>query len=177
MPRGLHLALPPLLVTAGCAANSADEDFAQRIAELQGLQQQQECGFGGAMGLGGRGRAQLGDAVRACELPTIAEVELACEVHEAVPNPNRRDPGNPDDVLYDLPDFTISALSCTFEDTDSSRATCTFQLATTTAPARPVKAVLIHRFSARNTPLTFEYYTRWGTPGSCLARAGTDQAS
>jgi len=174
--RGLLSALALLLVGGGCAGPSSEEQFTHRLAELQGTQRQRECGVRGAMGFGGKVRAQAGDAVRACELPTAEEVERACEVHEAVANPDRRDPEFPGELLYDFPEYAVGALRCTFDDPVNSRATCTFELATATTPAQPVQAVLSHEFYTLNTPLTFEYGTSWRTSGSCLPQTGTGMA-
>jgi len=169
--------LPLLFVTVGCAAPSSNEDLAQIIAELQERQSQQECGLRGAMGMGGHGGARLGDAVRACNLPTAENVALACAAHQATPNPDRRDPENPDELQYDFPDYVVSALSCAFDDAGNSSATCTFELATENAPPQPVRAAFVHTFYARSTPLTFGYGTTWSTAGSCLRADGADSAT
>jgi hypothetical protein len=175
VPLRLARSLPLLVVAAGCAAPRSDEDFEQAVAELQEWQRPQECGFRGAMGFGGRQPANLGDPVRACALPTAEEVARACGVHEATPNPDRRDPENPDDVLFDLPDYRVTALDCAFGNADNSSATCAFDLATATALSQRVEATLTYRFYARSTLLTFGYGTHWITGASCLPRAEADR--
>ena len=175
MARRTRLALALLLVPAACASPSPDEQFAELSAEIQDLERERNCGVRGAMGFGGEARAQAGDAVRACGLPTAADVEWACKVHEAraIPGTVGNDPLYPDDPEYEFPDYSVSELECAFTDASNSGAVCSFGLAPGAAAPQATRIELTHGFYTHNTPLTFEYGTRWSTAGSCLADTST----
>jgi len=132
-------------------------------------------GFGAP--LDGRKRAESGDAVRACDLPTVAEVESTCEAKEAVPIPGTSDPDSPDDPQYDFPEYSVSELSCIFTDASETRARCSFKLAAGTASPQHAQAEFTYRFSTFNTPLVFGYDVGWRTATSCLPDAETDPAA
>lgn len=142
--------------------------MAELAAQIQAYENQSQCGLRGATRIGRGEPPKFGDAVRACELPTVTEIEAACEVHEATPIPDSQDPDDPDRPLYRFPEYTVSQAQCRFSDDNHSTAICDFELASGEAAAQSVRVELANRFSTFNTPLVFGYRTRWSTESSCL---------
>ena len=158
-----------LLLLAGCAPSNspkqavlqsaARDDCGLRPALLRHLPQRP-----GSQ----RTPVESGDAIRACGLPTLQDIEFACESEEAVPIPGSRSTDDPDSPQYEFPEFAVTDPQCTFLDAGESRASCRFDLARSGAPQSRVRAELVFRFRDLSNAVVHDWYNaRWEVDAVC----------
>lgn len=155
---GLSIAL---VLAAGCAPAAAPGGPAAGIAPLS------ECGVRTALGPG-PSRPESGDPVRACGLPSAADIAGACSSEEAVPIPGSENPDRPGEPLHSFPDYEVSRQSCAFTDPGGSRAKCEFDLAGAGAPPARVSAELVHRYRDLSNEIMHGWHAAgWEVDSAC----------
>lgn len=155
---GLAIALG---LAAGCAPAAGPGEPAPGIARPS------ECGVRAALG-GMPSRPDSGDPVRACGLPTAADIADACRSEEGVPIPGSENPDRPGEPLHNFPDYEVSRPSCAFTDPGASRAKCDFDLAGAGAPPARVSAELVHRFRDLSNEIMHGWYSAgWEVDSVC----------
>jgi hypothetical protein len=156
-----HGLLIALVLAAGCAPAAGPGEPAPAIAPLS------ECGVRAA--LAGRGsRPESGAAVRACGLPSAADIANACRSEEGVAIPGSENPNRPGEPLHKFPEYEVSRPSCVFADAGSSRAECEFELAGPGRPPARVRAELVHRFRDLSNEIMHGWYVAgWEVDAVC----------
>lgn len=158
-----------LLAVSACSTGAPDTNsLAESIRRTN-------CGLGPAMTTYKTGRGSerapvtSGGPVRACELPTAADIANACASREGVPIAGSENPDDPDSPRYRFPAYSVRAAACTFADPDETMADCAFELLSEDrAPAR-VRTRLTFRFRDLSNNLAHNYYSVGWEAGAICA--------
>lgn len=161
----------PLLVVLAAPACSTGASDMNSLAESI---RRADCGLGPAMTtyMTGRGseRAPVtsGGPVRACELPTAADIANACASREGVPIPGSENPDNPEAPRYSFPAYSVRAANCRFADAGETMADCAFELLSEQGAPAPVRTRLTFRFRDLSNSIAHDYYSvGWEVGGIC----------
>jgi hypothetical protein len=150
-----------LVLAGGCAPAAGPGEPAAGIGPLS------ECGLRGAMARR-PWRPESGEPVRACTLPTAADIAGACSSEEGVPIPGSENPDRPGEPLHKFPDYEVSSPSCVSTDPGHSRARCEFDLARAGGPPARVSAELVHRFRDLSNEIMHGWYSAgWEVDSVC----------
>lgn len=160
-----------LLAAPACSPGPSDmNSLAESIRRT-------DCGLGPAMttymtGRGsGQARVTSGGPIKACQLPTAADIANACASREGVPIPGSEDPDNPEAPRYSFPAYSVRATACRFADSGETMADCAFELLSEDRAPAPVRTRLTFRFRDLSNNFAHNYYSAgWEAGGVCAPR-------